>query len=286
MRGRTAVKSLRHAFEGFHPWLWVLAFIALVFLSIAWLDITRPPPIRPPRFSLSDVLEEIEKEINEPKGEHAPLFTSNYSSTLPEGVTREIGECLRVSHIDVDGDFRRERVCVRVATYEGGGGQPREALIVDIHKRGEWLLRQELSGEPFRAERVLLLRDLDMDGSAELVTLLASNPERPDGDVGRIYKFDGYTFVEALNVIGLPPQDASVVFFLRHLEEIQAEISERYSARPGSRTSARTAATRATASRGRPGCSTPTGTGGWSWSSSWSRPAVRKGPSRDRTASS
>jgi hypothetical protein len=216
------------AFEGFHPRLWVLAFIALVFISIAWLDIMRPPPIRPPRFSLSDLLEETEKGLDSPKSEGAPLFTSNYSSTLPEGVTREIGECVRVAHIDVDGDFRRERVCVRVATYEVGGGPPREALLVDIHKGGEWLLRQELSGEPFRGERVLLLRDLDMDGSAELVTQLASNPERPDADVGRIYKFDGYAFVEALNIFGLPPQDASVVFFLRHLEEIQTDISVRY----------------------------------------------------------
>lgn len=233
MRNRTSVRSGWHAFEGFHPRLWVLAFIALVILSIAWLDITRPPPIRPPRFSLSDLLEEIETEINEPKGERAPLFTSSYSSTLPGGVTREIGECMRVSQVDVDGDFRRERVCVRVATYEGGGGPTRETLLVDIHKGNEWLLRQELPGFSYGPERALLLRDLDMDGGAELVTQLASNPERPGDDVGRIYKFDGYAFVEALNIFGLPPQDASVTFFLRHLKEIREEISERYSAETG-----------------------------------------------------
>lgn len=235
MGNRIRKRVVALAFEGFHPRLWVLAFIALVFISIAWLDIMRPPPIRLPRFSLSDLLEETERELDSPKSERAPLFTSNYSSTLTEGVTREIGECVRVAHIDVDGDFRRERVCVRVATYEVGGGPPREVLLVDIHKGNEWLLRQELSGEPFRGERVLLLRDLDMDGSAELVTQLASNPERPDADVGRIYKFDGYAFVEALNIFGLPPQDASVVFFLRHLEEIQAEISVRYSAETGNK---------------------------------------------------
>jgi hypothetical protein len=233
MGNRIRKRVVALAFEGFHPRLWVLAFIALVFISIAWLDIMRPPPIRPPRFSLSDLLEETERELDSPKSERAPLFTSNYSNTLPEGVTREIGECVRVAHIDVDGDFRRERVCVRVATYEVGGAPPREALLVDIHKGGEWLLRQELSGDPFRGERVLLLRDLDMDGSADIVTQLASNPERPDADVGRIYKFDGYAFVESLNIFGLPPQDASAAFFLRHLQEIREEISERYSVETG-----------------------------------------------------
>ena len=233
MRGRTAVKSLRHAFEGFHPWLWVLAFIALVFLSIAWLDITRPPPIRPPRFSLSELIERVEKALDSPESEPSPFFTSNYASTLPDGVTRQIGECERVSHIDVDGDGRRERVCVRVATYETKDGQPRNALIVDLHKRGEWLLRQELASGPLRAERVIHLRDLDMDGSAELVTQLASNPERTGDEVGRIYKFDGYAFVETLNIFGLSPQDASAAFFLRHLKEIREEISERYSVETG-----------------------------------------------------
>jgi hypothetical protein len=233
MGNRIRKRVVALAFEGFHPRLWVLAFIALVFISIAWLDIMRPPPIRPPRFSLSDLLEETERELDSPKSERAPLFTSNYSNTLPEGVTREIGECVRVSHIDVDGDFRRERVCVRVAAYEGGGGPPREALLVDIHKRNEWLLRQELPGFSSGSERALLLRDLDMDGSAELVTQLATDPGRPDTAIGRIYKFDGYAFVEALNIFGLPPQDASVTFFLRHLKEIREEISERYSAETG-----------------------------------------------------
>ena len=75
-----------------------------------------------------------------------------------------------MSHIDVDGDGRRERVCVRVAAYETKDGSP--AL------RREWTSTNAASGScarsspsgPLRAERVIHLRDLDMDGSAELVT--------------------------------------------------------------------------------------------------------------------
>jgi hypothetical protein len=118
---------------------------------------------------------------------------------------------------------------VRTAVYKARDGQPLcDSLIVDIYKNGDWLLRQELDRGLFGAERFHLLRDLDMDGRAELITLLAAGPEGSGGDACRIYKFDGYAFVEALHVFGLLPQDASVAFFLRHLTEIQAEISERY----------------------------------------------------------
>jgi hypothetical protein len=142
---------------------------------------------------------------------------------------------MRTVTADVDGDGRRERVCVRTAGYRTHDGQVLyDTLLVDIFKHGDWLLRQEFDRGLFRAERFHLLRDLDMDGRAELVTLLAAGSEGSGDDACRIYKFDGYAFVEALHVFGLPPQDASVVFFLRHLPEIQADISARYMEETGS----------------------------------------------------
>jgi hypothetical protein len=226
---------LTSVFEGFHPRLWVLAFIALVFISITWLDITRPPPIRPSFHSIFSSYEEMGQDSETPEQERTPLFTAGIRSPLPEGITREIGDCDRTVTVDVDGIGRRERVCVRTAVYKTRDGQALyDSLIVDIYKNGDWLLRQELDRGLFGAERFHLLRDLDMDGRAELITLLSVRPEGSGEDACRIYKFDGYAFVKALHVFGLPPQDASVAFFLRHLPEIQADISARYAEAIGS----------------------------------------------------
>jgi hypothetical protein len=235
MRKLNSKISVALAFEGFHPRLWVLAFNALVLISIAWLGFTRPPPIRPPLHSIFATFAEEENEPDPPWGERTPLFTTNFYDALPDGVTREIGECVRTLFADVDCDGRRERVCVRVAAYGNKAGQALyDSLIVDIFKNGDWLLRQELDRGLFREERFHLFRDLDMDGRAELVTLLSSGSERSGGETWRIYKFDGYAFVEAMHVFGLPPQDASVAFFLRHLPEVQADISARYIEETGS----------------------------------------------------
>ncbi len=186
-------------------------------------------------YSLFASFEEEEKKPDPPWGERTPLFTTNFYDALPDGVAREIGDCVHSLTADVDGDGRRERVCVRVAVYKTQEGQALyDSLIVDIFKNGDWLLRQELDRGLFREERFHLLRDLDMDGRAELVTLLSSGSERSGGDACRIYKFDGYAFVEAMHVFGLPPQDASVAFFLRHLPEVQADISARYIEETGS----------------------------------------------------
>jgi glutamyl-tRNA reductase len=65
------------------------------------------------------------------------------------------------------------------------GDDPQQVL--EALSRGlEWLLRQELPGFSSGSERALLLRDLDMDGSAELVTELATDPGRSGDAVGRI----------------------------------------------------------------------------------------------------
>lgn len=235
MRNLNPEKTVARVFEDFHPRLWVLAFIALVFISIAWLAFTRPPPIRPSFYSMFNSFEEEEKDPEPPQGERTPLFTAGLRGTLPDGVARDISDCMRTVTADVDGDGRRERVCVRTAGYRTHDGQVLyDTLLVDIFKHGDWLLRQEFDRGLFRAERFHLLRDLDMDGRAELVTLLTAGSEGSGGDTCRIYKFDGYAFVEALHVFGLPPQDASVVFFLRHLSEIQADISARYMEETGS----------------------------------------------------
>jgi hypothetical protein len=234
VRTRALTIPLMSAFEGFHPRLWVLAFIALVFISIAWLDITRPPPIRPPFHSLFSLLEEKDKEPESPRGERMPLFTAGLQKKMPEGVEQEIGDCVHTLKTDVDGDGRRERVCVRIVSYTNKNGQALyESLVLDIFKYEDWLLRQELDRGFFRAERFHLLRDLDMDGRSELVTCLSAGSEGSSSEACRIYKFDGYAFVEAMHVFGLPPQDASVVFHLRHLPEIQADIGARYSEETG-----------------------------------------------------
>ena len=234
MQNRIRKKIVALVFEDFHPRLWVLAFIALVFISIAWLAFTRPPPIRPSFYSLFASFEEEEKKPDPPLGGRASLFTTNFYSALPDGVVREIGDCVHSLTADVDGNGRRERVCVRVAVYKTQEGQALyDSLIVDIFKSGDWILRQELDRGLFREERFQLLRDLDMDGRAELVTMLSSVSGGSGGDACRIYKFDGYAFVEAMHVFGLPPQDASVAFFLRHLPEVQADISARYIEKTG-----------------------------------------------------
>jgi hypothetical protein len=235
MRNLKPVKTIALAFEDFHPRLWVLAFIALVFISIAWLAFTRPPPIRPSIYALFSSTGVEEEDPKPPPGERKPLFTAGLRDTLPDEVGIEIGDCVRTVNADVDGDGRRERVCVRIACYRSQTGQTLyDSLIVDIFKHGDWLLRQELDRALFRQERFHLLRDLDMDGAAELVTLLSAGTEESGDEAWRIYKFDGYAFVEALHVFGLPPQDASVAFFLRHLPEIREEISARYMAETGS----------------------------------------------------
>lgn len=235
MKNLKPLKTVALAFEDFHPRLWVLAFIALVFISIAWLAFTRPPPIRPPMHFWLASLAEAGDEPEPPPGERRPLFTAGLRDTLPDGVVREIGECAHTVTVDVDGDGRRERVCVRIAGYRTEAGEALyDSLIVDIFKHDNWILRQELDRGLFREERFHLLRDLDMDGAAELITLLAAGSEGPGGDACRIYNFDGYAFVEAMHVFGLPPQDASVAFFLRHLREVRADINARYTEETGS----------------------------------------------------
>jgi hypothetical protein len=235
MRRLVRGKIVALLFEDFHPRLWVLAFIALVCISIAWLAFTRPPPIRPSFHSMFAAFEEEETEPDLPQGERMPLFTAGLRGASGACVEKEIGECLPTVRVDVDGDGRRDRVCVRTAACRTpNGGTLHEALMVDVFKHDHWLLRQEFDPGLFREERFHLLRDLDMDGGAELVTLLSAGPESPGVDTFRIYKFDGYAFVEAMHAFGLPPQDASVAYFLRHLPEVRADITARYMAETGS----------------------------------------------------
>ena len=238
MRRTHRVKAAVLAFWDFSPLGWFLGFVALLVLSVAWLDFTRPPPIRPSFSFLHPAGEEEEEEgeetLDPPRGRGAPLLTAG-PLAADDGVLKQIGRCGRVFKADVDGDGRRERVCVRTAAIGSPDERPvREVLVVDLYKYEEWFLRQELDPGLFDEERFHLLRDLDMDGGAELVTRLYAGQYNPGAETYRIYKFDGYAFVQTLHVFGLPPQDASVAYFLRHLPEVRASITERYKAETGS----------------------------------------------------
>jgi hypothetical protein len=234
MRVLTRSLPLAKTFGVFFPGMWVLAFIGLVAISVAWLAFTQPPTIRPSMSLLSAAAQANGEDAEALHSVDAPLFTAGLKDSEHVPGPGETDECLRTLSVDVDGDGRSERVCVREAVKLSPDGRLfGRTLIVDIFKRKTWFLRQELDPGLFTDERFHMLRDIDMDGSADLVTFLSNGSNEQSEKIYRLHRFDGYAFVEAMHLFGLPPQDASVAYFLRRLAEIQEEINTRYAGLTG-----------------------------------------------------
>ncbi len=138
------------------------------------------------------------------------------------------GECSRAVRADFDGDGSAEKLCASEVWIQNRLCRtPTHRLQVDLYKGQRWLLHQQLNPGVFWAERFHLVKDLDGDGRAELVTRLELSPDCSGCTAYCIYVFDGEGFFEALNLFGVSPHSPQVARVLRDYSEIQTHIESR-----------------------------------------------------------
>ena len=165
-------------------------------------------------------------EREEPTG---PLFEVGMDRYSGREAERHISEYVREVAADVDGDGEREHLCLRTAWVKTNGCKiPFHTLIVDLFKEGIWILRQELDLGVLWEEQFFLVKDLDGDGEAELITRIQMSPGCSGCVAHRIYAYDGRAFVEWLNLFGVSPHLPQVARVLRNYNSILDHIESRY----------------------------------------------------------
>ena len=204
--------------------LGVALMVAVFVAGALWiLQPSGPAPVPEERETGTDETDTGFRQ--EPIG---PLSEAGMDSYAGRDSERHISECVREVAADVDGDGEREHLCFRTAWVKTRDCRiPFHTLIVDLFKGGTWVLRQELVLGVLWEEQFFLVKDLDGDGEAELVTRLQMSPGCSGCVFHRVYAYDGRAFVEWLNLFGVSPHSPQVARVLRNYSSIQEYIESR-----------------------------------------------------------
>ena len=205
--------------------------LAAACAAAGWWFLRPPVPLPAPPITQTEQTEPPEEaadEESEPEVGALNVVGMSESERYKE-VERRVSECMRTLEADFDGDGEPEQLCVRevwIQTHQCRA--PFHALIVDLFKDGQWLLRQQLNPGVFWEERFYLVKDLDGDGQAELITRLQLSPDCSGCTAYRVYTFTGDYFVGALSLFGVSPHSPQVARVLRNYADILNHIDSRY----------------------------------------------------------
>lgn len=214
-------------------WLpWVLMFIGFTCLAATGWLLFRPvasPPRLPVAQSESEDLPE-ENGAEESETEPEPLRLVNHrGSAIQDEDESCISECIRRLEADFDGDGEKEQLCVREAWIKKDNCRtPFHSLVVDLFKGGQWMLREHFGDGIFWEERFFLIKNLDGDGKAELITRVQLSPDCSGCVSYSVYAYSEEGFSQILNLFGVSPHSPQVADVYIKYYDILNYIEARY----------------------------------------------------------
>ena len=207
------------------------AVFAAIGILTGWWFLRQPVPpstIPFPQIEQEEPLREaeIKESVQEKRASNVVGFDQPFRFNE---VDRHISECVRHLQVDVDGDGQWERLCFREAWIRTDQCRtPFHALIVDVFKNEQWILRQQMKQGVFYEERFFLVKDLDSDGKPEIITRLQLSPDCSGCVAYAVYVFTEGAFVSEMNLFGISPHSQQVARVYRDRVSILDYIDDRH----------------------------------------------------------
>jgi hypothetical protein len=191
---------------------------------------TKKDPNRKEMLAFYDALKEISQKEHGKGPEGPEIFMHTLKpEDEQEGVYYSIGECFLTVSVDVDGDKKKENICLRYLQYkEYDDIYVYISLIVDLFKNKKRVLRQELDREFFLDERFVSFKDINSDGKTDLITKGRFSPNCAGCSSYRIYLFKENRFELALNLFNIEPDNPSLKNVLPKLSGFEEIILREY----------------------------------------------------------
>ncbi len=168
-----------------------------------------------------DALKEIPQKEQRKSPEGPEIIMQTLKPEDDQGVYYSIGDCFQTVSVDVDGDKKKEKICLRYLKYkEYEDIYTYVSLIVDLFKNKKQALRQELDRGFFFEERFVSFKDIDSDGRADLITKGRFSPNCAGCSSYRIYLFKEDRFELALNLFNIDPDNPSLKNVLPKLSDL------------------------------------------------------------------
>ena len=165
---------------------------------------TEKDPNRKETLAFYDALNEISQKKDEKGSEGPEIIMHTLKPEDDQGDYYNIGDCFLKVPVDVDGDKKKENICLRYLKYkEYDDIYTYVSLVLDVFKRKKQVLRQELDRGFFFEERFVSLKDIDSDGKAELTTRVRFSPDCSGCETYRVYIFNEDRFELSLNLFNI-----------------------------------------------------------------------------------
>ncbi|MBW2646929.1 MAG: hypothetical protein JRE23_12300 [Deltaproteobacteria bacterium] len=176
-----------------------------------------------------DALKEISHKDHGKGSEGPEIFMHTLKPEDDKSIYYCIGECFLTVSVDVDGDKKKDEVCLRYLQYkEYDDIYIYISLIVDLFKNKKHVLRQELDREFFFDERFVGFKDIDLDEKAELITKVRFSPDCAGCGSYRIYTFNDDRFELTLNLFNIEPNNPSLKSILGNISIFEEMILKDY----------------------------------------------------------
>jgi len=177
-----------------------------------------------------DALKEISHKDHGKGSEGPEIFMHTLKPEDDQGgVYYSMGDCFLTVSVDVDGDKKKDEVCLRYLQYkEYDDIYIYISLIVDLFKNKKHVLRQELDREFIFDERFVGFKDIDLDEKAELITKVRFSPDCSGCGSYRIYTFNDDRFELMLNLFNIEPNNPSLKSILGKISIFEEMIQKDY----------------------------------------------------------
>ena len=145
------------------------------------------------------------------------------------GTYYSMGDCFLTVSVDVDGDKKKEKVCLRYLQYkEYDLVYTYVSLVLDIFKDKKHILRQELDRGFFFEERFVGFKDINLGEKVELITKVRFSPDCAGCSSYRIYTFNDDRFELMLNLFNIAPNNPFLKSILGKISTFEEMIQKDY----------------------------------------------------------
>ena len=176
-----------------------------------------------------DALKEIPQKKPLEDSEGLKILMHTLDPEDEQVVYYSMGDCFLTVSVDVDGDKKKEKVCLRYLKYkEYDLAYIYVSLVLDIFKDKKHILRQELDRGFFFEERFVVFKDIDLDGKVELITEVRFSPDCSGCSSYRIYTFSDDRFEHTLNLFNIEPKNLSLKSILGKISTFKEMIQKDY----------------------------------------------------------